>query len=1166
MNFTRLRLHGFKSFVEPTDLHIGQGMTGIVGPNGCGKSNLVEALRWVMGENSAKSLRGGEMDDVIFGGTATRPSRNVAEVSLELDNATRTASAEFNNEDSLLVTRQIERGNGSDYKVNGRPVRRRDVQLLFADQSTGSHSTNLVGQGQIDALIRAKPQDRRQILEEAAGTSGLQARRHEAELKLKAAEQNLTRVDDVLQAYDAQLRSLKTQVRQASRYRNLADHIRRTEAALLHLRWAEAEANEKAVKQALQDAEARSTELLSVVTQGNAARTGIAAELPAMRQAEAAAAAIVQKLVLAREQIDSEAKRIDSETRECERRLEQTKNDRDREQARSRDGEVAIVKLTDEAAQLAKTLETIEQELPTISATLASLTENVEKLDAELARLMQETATAEAHKASIQRENDSLAERRAKLADRRNQMDAQRVALAAEAATRPDLALAKSLVDATETELTKRQQLAQAAEQFLREGETLQSQARDIAQNAQAEVMKLRAECDALTSILETHDDANAEQVLDLITVTPGLENALAVAVGEALTAALNTKAAKHWRETEPLANTPGLPAGVVSLAQFVKAPPALSRCLSQIGLTDDAASSQEAIKDLKPGQIIVSRDGWAWRWDGFTLTPDAKTATALRLQQRNRVAALQEMIERAAAEAEKAEATLSDSATFLSQRQEEDLNAREALKRAFAAVNDARSSYAKQEKESTAITSKIAVLDDSLRQVTADIVALQHRSAELEDERKALPDLDTARLTINEYRIKLAELRSQQAIAKSDCDRLTRDQKAGRARTEIVTAETTAWQSRLTAAQQQMISLSTRISETDARLEDLRKRPAELETQRAALLTELSEAEEKRKQAADVLVATENKLAEVEQQLKRDENALGEARESRVRAEGAVQAAEEHFKTLRERMTEKLNCSPEDLPAIAEFKENEPLPEVTELEQTLARYVRERDNMGPVNLRAETEAEAMQNQIDTLQKEKDDLSAGIAKLRQGISQLNAEARDRLNTAFASVNEHFQDLFKGLFNGGRAYLELINGEDPMNAGLEIFAAPPGKKMQALSLLSGGERTLTALALLFAVFQTHPSPICVLDEAEAALDESNIDRFCKLIQRISQETSARFLIITHQRVTMAHMDRLFGVTMSEKGVSQLVSVDLDAAVAIRDGTSKAEEALRAVRAA
>ncbi|MDD3370750.1 MAG: chromosome segregation protein SMC [Alphaproteobacteria bacterium] len=1164
MNFTRLRLHGFKSFVEPTDLHIGPGMTGIVGPNGCGKSNLVEALRWVMGENSAKSLRGGEMDDVIFAGTAMRPSRNLAEVTLELDNSARTASAEFNSEETLHIMRQIERGNGSDYRVNGKPVRRRDVKLLFADQSTGSHSTNLVGQGQIDALIRAKPQDRRQILEEAAGTSGLQARRHEAELKLKAAEQNLTRVDDVLQTYDTQLRSLKTQVRQASRYRNLADHIRRTEAALLHLRWIEAGQNETAAKDAFQAAEARAAELLAVVTQGNAARTEIAAELPAMRQAEAAAAAIVQKLTLAREQIDSETRRIEAETREQQQRLEQTTADRAREIARSKDGETAIVKLLDEAALLAKTLAGIDEELPQITETLASLTSEVDALDVELARQMQETASAEARKNSLQRENDSLAERRTKLAERRAQMDSQRVALAAEAATRPDLALAEALVEATETELAKRQSLAQDAETFYREAEALQVQARDIAQNAKAEVTKLRAESDALTALLETHEDTG-EQVIDLISVTPGLENALAIAVGEALTAALDPSSAKHWRDMGPMAEAPALPEGVASLAQFVKAPPALARCLSQIGLVENAEAGQDAVRNLRAGQIIVSRDGWAWRWDGFTLTPDAKTSTALRLQQRNRVAALEEMIATAVAEAERAETTLAESTAFLAQRQEEDLLARKNLSKAYAAVNDARSTYAKQEKESTEMTSKLAAMDDTLRQITADIVGLQSRASDIDDELKALPDLDAARLAINENRTRLAELRSKQAVSKSDSDRLTREKKAGLARSEIVAAETTAWQSRLSAAQQQITSLTSRMEEADARLKELRERPAELQAKRAALLTELSAAEAKRKDAADLLISTETKLGEVEQQLKRDENALGTAREERVRCEAAVQAAAEHFKTLRERMAEKLSCGPEDLPALAELKDGEPLPDLAELEQTLARYVRERDNMGPVNLRADSEAEAMQTQIDTLQKEKEDLVGGISKLRQGISQLNAEARDRLQNAFTCVNEHFQSLFKGLFNGGRAYLELIDGEDPMNAGLEIYASPPGKKMQALSLLSGGERTLTALALLFAVFQTHPSPICVLDEAEAALDESNIDRFCKLVSRISKETNARFLIITHQRVTMAHMDRLFGVTMSEKGVSQLVSVDLDAAIAIRDG-SKAEEALRAVRAA
>ena len=1167
MHFKRLRLHGFKSFVEPTDLHIESGMTGIVGPNGCGKSNLVEALRWVMGENSAKSMRGSEMDDVIFGGTATRPARNLAEVTLELDNSHRTASAEFNNEETLHVTRQIERGNGSDYKINGKSTRRRDVQLLFADQATGAHSTNIVGQGQIDALIRAKPTDRRQILEEASGTSGLQARRHEAELKLKAAEQNLTRVDDVLQSYDTQLRSLKTQVRQASRYRNLAEHIRRTEAALLHLRWNEAGANEQTVKQALTAAEALVGELTSVVAQSETSRTEIAAKLPGLRQAEASAAAIVQKLTLAREQIDAESKRNAEETRQQEQRLDQAKGDREREVARSADGEAAIVKLQEESIELAKTQATIANDLPRAAEILASCTQEVEALDHAINQLMQETASAEARKQLLQKEIETLSTRRAQLSERREQLDSQRIALAAEAAARPDLALASALVEATETELAKRQQQAQSAEQFYRDSEQLQIQARDIAQKAQEEVTKLCAESDALANLLHAHGD-HSEQVIDLISVTPGLENALAVAVGEALTAAIDPAAAKYWQIIPSSSAVPALPQGSTSLAQYVQAPEALARCLSQIGLVEDKASAEACLSQLQPGQTIVSRDGWAWRWDGFTLTPQAKSATALRLQQRNRVSALKTEIEAASANAQKAQEALAESTAFLAQRQDQDRQARENLKAAFAALNDAREAYALQEKEATAITTKLASINEALDQINHDLEQARIRATEIEDEQKTFPDCDALRVSINDKRTKLAELRGKQALQQSECDRMSREQNICQSRAETVTSDLTAWQARLATASQHIADLSSRIVEIDSSLKTLCARPTELEASRNTLLSQLSEAEATRKQAADILIATELKLNSVEQQLKRDENALTEAREARVRAEGTVQAAAEHFNILLERMTEKLNCGPEELAAIACFAEGEAVPSLSELDQALARYLRERDNMGPVNLLAESEAETMQTKIENLQKEKDDLVAAIAKLRQGISQLNHEARERLQQAFTLVNERFQNLFKTLFNGGRAHLELIDNEDPMNAGLEIFASPPGKKMQMLSLLSGGERTLTALALLFAVFQTNPSPICVLDEAEAALDESNIERFCNLVEAISRETSTRFLVITHQRLTMARMDRLFGVTMGEKGVSQLVSVDLDAAVAIRDGAKheSAEEALRDVQAA
>ncbi|HUY67913.1 MAG TPA: AAA family ATPase, partial [Alphaproteobacteria bacterium] len=565
MQFTRLRLHGFKSFVEPTDLEIPPGLTGIVGPNGCGKSNLVEALRWVMGENSPRRMRGSEMDDVIFAGTATRPSRNFAEVTLELDNAGRGATAEFNDADEVQVMRQIERGSGSDYRINGRPVRQRDVQLLFADQATGAHSTSLVGQGQIDALIRAKPQDRRAILEEASGTAGLQARRHEAELKLKAAEQNIQRVDDVLKAYDTQLRNLKQQVRQASRYKNLADHIRRAEAALLHLRWVEAQGNEERLKEGLAETERRANELLATVTKGNTARAEIAAELPGLRQAEAAAAAIVQKLTLAREQIDNELKRVDEEKAAQEHRLAEAAADRAREETHRKDADAAIEKLGGEQQEIARTAIDIAAQLPQASQALAAITAEVENLDAALAQLVEAAARDEARRQSLAQEIENLAARQAELARRREQMDARRTKLAAEAAGRPDTSIAAAMLDASEKELARRQQEARSAEDAYRAAETVQSEARRAAQDADARITHLRAEDQALAALLR-HQDDESQQVIDLITVAPGLEKALAIALGEALTAALDAKAAMHWRALPPLGNS-ALPAGVMPLA-----------------------------------------------------------------------------------------------------------------------------------------------------------------------------------------------------------------------------------------------------------------------------------------------------------------------------------------------------------------------------------------------------------------------------------------------------------------------------------------------------------------------------------------------------------------------------------------------------------------------
>ncbi len=1172
MHFSRLRLQGFKSFVDATDLYIQEGMTGIVGPNGCGKSNLVEALRWVMGETSAKSMRGAGMEDVIFAGTTTRPARNIAEVSLELDNSERTATAEYNNDDDLLVVRKIERGGGSDYRVNGRPVRQKDVHLLFADQATGARSTSVVGQGQIDALIRSKPQDRRRILEEASGTSGLQTRRHEAELKLKAAEKNLTRVDDILGTLDSQLRSLKQQVRQASRYRNLADHIRKTEAALLHLKWTSAETDSAKAKEVLDLAEIAVREFTSVVTISTTERTNIAAELPDLRKAEAVAAAIVQKLTLAREQIDSESKQIDTQINATDQRLTQAKNDYEREVAHHKDGEQAITRLSEEKETLTKRMSDIQESTPDLETTLESIFSEVEKLDNALNMLMDKATEAEAKEQALKREEQSLLSRQATLTQRKVDIEKQRTELESQIAQRPDLSLAVSMVEACETEVSRRETQATEAKDAYANAQNTQNEARGKAQESESKLTKLRAEADAIQSMLDQDSD-EYDQVIDLINVTPGLENALAVALGEALTAALDTDASMYWRDMGGLTNASALPTGATALAQHIEAPSALSRSLSQIGLVDDAATGERLASDLQPGQILVSRDGWAWRWDGLTLSPKAKTASAMRLQQRNRLAAMQESIEAAQSESVLTSTSLLNATTLLQQCQELDAQTREALQQAFTALNDARNHYTKQEREDSVANTKMEAFKEGFTQIEEDISEITERSNAISAERATLPSLDALREEISAARISLAEARTQKATQQNEKDRLIREKELATARQNTIESEIGAWKNRMTSAEQQSASLKERMVALDVELSELRAKPDSLNIKRNSLMDELQEAETKRRDASDTLIAMEQKLSVTEHQLKQDETSLGQAREERVRADAAVIAAEEQFTTLRERMEEKLNCTPETITNLMDLSEGEELPKLYELEQRLAKNIRERDNMGPVNLRAEVESENTKTEINRLQTEKDDLVAAIAKLRTGISQLNREARERLQEAFTLVNKRFQKLFTRMFNGGQASLELIDNEDPMNAGLEIFAAPPGKKQQILSLLSGGERTLTALALLFAVFQTNPSPICVLDEAEAALDESNIGRFCELIEAISRETGTRFLIITHQRLTMANMDRLFGVTMSEKGVSQLVSVDLANAVALRDGekvepkhADHAKDALKSVQAA
>ncbi|CAN7359510.1 chromosome segregation protein SMC [Mesorhizobium caraganae] len=1152
MKFSRLRLLGFKSFVEPGEFVIERGLTGIVGPNGCGKSNLVEAMRWVMGESSYKNMRASGMDDVIFSGSGTRPARNTAEVTLFLDNSDRTAPAAFNDADELQVSRRIEREAGSLYRINGKEARAKDVQLLFADQSTGARSPSMVGQGRIGELIQAKPQARRALLEEAAGISGLHTRRHEAELRLKAAEQNLERLDDVVGELESQIESLKRQARQASRFKNLSADIRKAEATLLHLRWTLAKTQEGEARSALAVATALVGDRASA--QMSAAREqGIGAHrLPDLRDAEAAAAAAFQRLSIAKAQIEEEAGRIRARQAELERRLQQLDGDIAREERMVRDNADILERLREEEATLNSENAGAAEREATTRAAFEQAGATLSQSEARLAALTAERAEAAASRNQIERTLRETAERRDRFARQLADVDRELSEILSKVAGLPDPAEKRALVEDALARLEETEAGAILAEQAVAEARAAESAARPPLQDARSELAGIETEARTLAKILNAASGDLFPSVLEQLSVERGYETALGAALGEDLDVPLDRSAPVHWGESQVQPSDAALPEGIKSLASVVRAPSQLARRLAQIGIVD-ATDGRRLQALLAPGQRLVSRDGALWRWDGLTASADAPTAAAQRLAQKNRLAELDAEAVQATQIVREAEAALAQAEQALRQASEAERNARQAGRDAQHGLDAARNALAEAEKAGGELASRRAALDEARARIVDSHEETAAAFAEAEMLLQDAPDLGDLQLQLEQSAANVGRDRATLADARAVHEGLRREAEARTRRLDAIGAERSSWLQRAENASTQIASLGERRAEAEAERETLADAPDEIDARRRALLSQLTEAETLRKAAADRLQEAENKQAELDKASTAAIQSLADARETRVRAEERLTAADERRLEVEARIQETLNTPPHLVIRHTGLEVDSPMPEMADIERQLDRLKVERERLGAVNLRAEEEQKELSDRLETIVSEREDIIEAIRKLRQAIQSLNREGRERLLAAFDVVNGHFQRLFSHLFGGGTAELQLIESDDPLEAGLEILARPPGKKPQTMTLLSGGEQALTAMSLIFAVFLTNPAPICVLDEVDAPLDDHNVERFCNLMDEMAATTETRFVIITHNPITMARMNRLFGVTMAEQGVSQLVSVDLQAAEAMREAS-------------
>lgn len=1151
MHMNRLRLLGFKSFVDPTDLVIEKGLTGVVGPNGCGKSNLLEALRWVMGETSHKSMRAAAMDDVIFSGTNSRPARNWAEVTIFLDNSKRTAPAEFNDVDTIEITRRIEREAGSAYRINGRDARARDIKLLFEDAATGARSPALVRQGQIAEIVNAKPEQRRRVLEDAAGIAGLHSRRHEAELRLKAADSNLARLGDIIGQLVSQLDGLKRQARQAKRYKELSVEIRRDEALLLHLLWTEAQNQVDAEEAALLSA----LSALGTAVQAEAVATRLEAELSEsmqpLREAEATRAAVLARIKTEQTNFEAEAKRSADRQRELTGRAQQFATDLVREKGQFAEAIETLARLKTEYNDLsgadAGAIDQDAANIDNLDAAEAALA----KAERELSALTQKAFETAAKRKSLDASLNAAREQSAKISRQISGLDAQIREIAGRAPDAQHLARLQESARGLVVQITQIEGHTIEAESNVRKAASAAKVKRDEARAASLAAGEVRTELSTLARMLVPVRDDDVPPIVDKLKVASGYEVALGAALGDDLDAPIQTDYPIHWRRIDPAADDAGLPEGAEPLFNRVKGPAELTRRLRQIGVVSRAAGHRLQ-PALKPGQRLVSREGDLWRWDGFVAAAEAPTAAAQRLAQRNRLADLEAQASGVLSAADEASAHEKVAADLHAAAEIEDSRIRQAWRDTSAELARTRQTLTEIERNAreteqrlqTAAEAK-ALADDALMEASEKVIEFETAIEMLDADEDLTPLVATKQTEVTRLRSLVTEI-------KAEIVSLERERVARTNRLAAITADQQRWSARHSAASQHIADLEARKSEAMEELGSLAELPELIEEQRQKLMNGIAQADQHRRAAANALGVAENALRTAVQDMRAAHAVVANEREARARIETRLENARIRRQDEARKIRETLECAPEACLSVAQLGADYKIPSLAEVDRQLTRLKSDRERLGGVNLQADDELQAIQAQVDGMGAEKRDVEEAIAKLRGAIGQLNREAKKRLMEAFEIVNGHFQRLFTTLFSGGEARLELLeNPDDPLEGGLEIIAKPPGKKPATLSLLSGGEQTLTAMSLIFAVFLTNPSPICVLDEVDAPLDDANVDRFCTLLEKMAHETATRFLVITHHPMTMARTDRLFGVTMGERGVSQLVSVDLATAEKFRE---------------
>ena len=1141
MKFKSVRISGFKSFLEPTEILINDGLTGVVGPNGCGKSNIVEAVKWVMGENSARQMRGDEMDDIIFAGTSERPARNFAEVSIKLDNSERKAPANFNHLEEIEISRKIEREKGSIYRVNSKQVRARDIQLIFADNGTGARSSGIVSQGRIAQIIDATSEDRRIILEEAANIKGLHNRRHEAELKLNGANENLNRLMDIEQTYQDQLIELEKQGRKAARYRSVGDRLRKAEATLFLTLLDTAENEFNDFKKHLDIAKENVNKGQINVSKHTEAKQEILDELPEFKKLETKKITVLQSLNITKIRLEEEKSSAKTTLNNTLNQISQIETDIQRE-----------VEIKQDAKKTLLSLFTEEEKLKSESTNFLTKKTDALKLVKDLKAKTEEantklsTITSEIY--SIKSDKSDLEKRISVLTDKIKNSEFQ----ISEFNSKED----EQLLKKNNQQLSKLKQILRNKNQNLLSNkqeliklEEKEVKLSDQKSNTDQNFNVINAELNSLSSILGD-DTLNKNSLEKSINNIGNLEKAIGSVLGETLLAPIHSDQNHflkntYWRNDLKTKFSSELPKGAIPIISEIKKNSILDIALIGVGIVKDEETAYDLQKNLSFGQALTTSKGGLWRWDGFVQPQGVQNSYSERLQQIAKLRLLQNKLPAVKKEQKIIESKIDENQLGISKCKRDIIELESQISELIKNSNTLELTNSKL--DAKLLSSKVLLKEhlDITKISQKELVGLKNQLNNSINLPSLLADELKIRNIADQCRNELADaMASEQQI---------KTHESFQARNLMqINNQSENWKKRENEASMRLMSLQDRLKKLKDDQKRLTSLPDDFEKREEDLNKQIDKAVQDKNIASDKLVHTETNLHNIEKLEREAEQKVSSFREEMIKIEASLNLARTKIQNIEARVFEKLRINTDKLLEIVGFNEKNNLNVSIELlERTVQRLINERESLGAVNLRAEEEMKEMKEKIETMSSERIDLELAIEKLRTGIFELNKEGRQRLKDSFNDVNKNFKDLFQKLFGGGDAELKLVGSEDPLKAGLEVLASPPGKKMQLLSLLSGGEQALTAISLIFSVFLCNPAPICILDEVDAPLDDTNVGRFCDLLNKIVAETNTYFMVVTHHRLTMAKMDRLFGVTMEQKGISRLVSVNLEEANRIRD---------------